>query len=224
LLQYSLALRDIRRQGNISAQRNQAKIDNNFHKSSSHKYFQATILSLFRKMENAVTTSIVFTFIAKDKPGLVERLSKTVSDFGGNWLESRMSHLAGQFAGITRIQVSTEQATALRDALLALSSNELTVVVQPGESASPVEKAQQRSVHIIGNDRPGIVLEVSRALAARSINVSEMNTNITSAPMTAESLFESTVIIVLPDQQDLDELVEKLDEIANDLAIDINLD
>jgi glycine cleavage system regulatory protein len=87
-----------------------------------------------------------------------------------------------------------------------------------------VEKAQQRSVHIIGNDRPGIVLEVSRALAARSINVSEMNTNITSAPMTAESLFESTVIIELPEQQDLDELVEKLDEIANDLAIDINLD
>jgi predicted amino acid-binding ACT domain protein len=148
LLQYSLALRDIRRQGNISAQRIQAKIDNNFHKSSSHKCLQATILSLLREMENAVTTSIVFTFIAKDKPGLVERLSKTVSDFGGNWLESRMSHLAGQFAGITRIQVSTEQATALRDALLALSSNELTVVVQPGESASPVEKAQQRAVHI----------------------------------------------------------------------------
>lgn len=171
-----------------------------------------------------MTTSIVFTFIAKDKPGLVECLSKTVSDFGGNWLESRMSHLAGQFAGITRIQVSNEQATALRDALLALSTHELTVVVQSGESTSPAEKAQQRSVHIIGNDRPGIVLEVSRALATRNINVSEMNTNITSAPMTAEPLFESTVIIELPAQQDLDELVEKLDEIANDLAIDITLD
>jgi glycine cleavage system regulatory protein len=175
-------------------------------------------------MENAVTTSIVFTFIAKDKPGLVERLSKTVSDFGGNWLESRMSHMAGQFAGITRVQVSNEQATALSDALLALSTNELTVVVQPGESASTAEKAQQRAVHIIGHDRPGIVLEVSRALAARSINVSEMNTNITSAPMTAESLFESTAIIELPPEQDLEELAEKLDEIANDLAIDIKLD
>jgi glycine cleavage system regulatory protein len=77
---------------------------------------------------------------------------------------------------------------------------------------------------IIGNDRPGIVLEVSSTLAARSINVIEMDTRITSAAMTADSLFEATVTIQLPASQDLLELEEKLDEIANDLSIDISIE
>ncbi len=171
-----------------------------------------------------MTTSVVFTFIAKDKPGLVERLSQTVSDHGGNWLESRMSHLAGQFAGITRVQVSNAQSEALSAALSALSSDELLVIVQPGTSAVTDQPSQQRQVSIIGNDRPGIVLEVSSALAARNINVSEMDSNITSAAMTAQPLFEATVSIELPASQQLHELSEKLDEIANDLAIDIKLE
>ena len=171
-----------------------------------------------------MTTSLVFTFIAKDKPGIVERLSKTVSDFGGNWLESRMSHLAGQFAGITRVQVSSEQSAALTTALFALSSNDLTVVVTSGEDTSAPASLQERVLSIIGNDRPGIVLEVSSTLAARSINVIEMDTRLTSAAMTADSLFEATVTIQLPASQDLLELEEKLDEIANDLSIDISIE
>ena len=171
-----------------------------------------------------MTTSLVFTFIAKDKPGIVERLSKTVSDFGGNWLESRMSHLAGQFAGITRVQVSSEQSAALTTALFALSSNDLTVVVTSGDNTSGPASLQERVLSIIGNDRPGIVLEVSSTLAARSINVIEMDTRLTSAAMTADSLFEAKVTIQLPASQDLLELEEKLDEIANDLSIDISIE
>jgi len=135
-----------------------------------------------------------------------------------------MSHLAGQFAGITRVQVAPEQAAALREALQELSNSELTVIVQSGDNTPPTEALQQRTLSIIGNDRSGIVLEVSSALAARNINVIEMNTNITSAPMTAEALFEATAKIQLPLQQDLNELEDKLDAIANDLAIDISLD
>ena len=56
-----------------------------------------------------MSTSIVFTFIGNDKPGLVGKLSNTVSENGGNWLESRMSQLAGHFAGIARIQISNDK-------------------------------------------------------------------------------------------------------------------
>ncbi len=169
-----------------------------------------------------MTTSIVFTFIADDKPGLVENLSNTVAAQGGNWLESRMSHLAGQFAGISRVQVSNDKAQALTQALLGLASDEFTIVVKTGKttSSSPV---QLRQLSIIGNDRPGIVLEVTTALASRRINVMDMCSNITSAPMTAEPLFEAEASIQVPEGFDVDELCEKLDEIANDLAIDISL-
>src|SRR5690242_16200537 len=75
-----------------------------------------------------MTTAMVFTFIGADKPGLVQKLAQTVGDHGGNWLESRMSELAGQFAGIVQVAVDQAQLPALRAALLALSGSELTVV------------------------------------------------------------------------------------------------
>src|SRR3990167_11495407 len=48
---------------------------------------------------------LVLTVIAQDQPGLVERIAQCISEHGGNWLESRMSRMAGQFAGILRVDV-----------------------------------------------------------------------------------------------------------------------
>ena len=171
-----------------------------------------------------MSTSIVFTFIGADKPGLVERLSNTVAEHGGNWLESRMSQLAGQFAGISRIAVANDQAAALSQALQALSGDELTVIVQTGAQAATSNNLKQYQLTILGNDRPGIVKEVSAALASHQINVCEMASNITSAAMTADPLFEATVTIQVPGAIDVADLSEELEEIANELTIDISLE
>ncbi len=171
-----------------------------------------------------MTTSIVFTFIGADKPGLVEKLTAIVSQHGGNWLESRMSQLAGQFAGITQVQVSNSNVEQLRQALSDISGDDLTVVVQPGTVHSHGQKIKHVNLSLIGNDRPGILKELSSALATRNINVCELSTRVTSAPMTAEPLFEAMADIQVPQSQDLDELSEKLDEIANMLSVDISLD
>lgn len=42
---------------------------------------------------------LVLTVFAPDKPGQVERIAQCIAEQGGNWLESRMSRMAGQFAG-----------------------------------------------------------------------------------------------------------------------------
>lgn len=170
-----------------------------------------------------MNTSIVFTFIGADKPGLIEQLAKTVSDQGGNWLESRMSQLAGQFAGIARVQIANGQADALSAALHALSGKDLNISIQTDQQSPPPSALRLMHLSLVGNDRPGIVRELSKALASRQINICEMNTNVTSAPMTAESLFEATVHIQIPVELDLAELSDSLDEIANELAIDISL-
>ena len=51
---------------------------------------------------------LVLTVIATDHPGLVERIAQCIASHGGNWLESRMSRMAGQFAGILRVAVPAE--------------------------------------------------------------------------------------------------------------------
>jgi glycine cleavage system regulatory protein len=47
--------------------------------------------------------TLIITFIAEDRPGVVEQLSEVVEANGGNWLESRMAHLAETFAGVARV-------------------------------------------------------------------------------------------------------------------------
>lgn len=171
-----------------------------------------------------MTTSIVFTFVGADKPGLVETLSNTVSEYHGNWLESRMSHLAGNFAGIARINISSDKAEDLRNALHRASSGELTITVQEDNQHSSDSSHQTMSLNLIGNDRPGIVKELSSALASLHVNVMEMNTNVTSAPMTADPLFEATASIQVPASVDINDLSDMLDDIGNQLDVDISLE
>ncbi|MBB3046139.1 glycine cleavage system regulatory protein [Litorivivens lipolytica] len=168
-----------------------------------------------------MSQSVVFTFIGRDQPGLVEKLSTTVADHGGNWLESRMSQLSGQFAGVVRVAVAPEQQESLRQALEALSSHGLTIVSQASDEDSTTDSGV--FLHIVGNDRPGIVREVSRALARHQINVIDMHTEITSAPMTGEALFEASAEIQVPEGVDRDELEDALEAISEQLSVEIDL-
>jgi glycine cleavage system regulatory protein len=74
--------------------------------------------------------SLVMTVLGQDRPGVVEALAKVVRDCGANWLESRMAHLAGQFAGIVHVEVEADRAESLLQALRQLERQGLTVIAQ----------------------------------------------------------------------------------------------
>ena len=139
---------------------------------------------------------LVMTVIGKDRIGLVESVAWLVADHGGNWLESRMCRLGGQFAGILRVHVPADRRAALEQALGKLDG--LTIVVRPNESNRSEEKAQFASLEVVGHDRPGIVREVAHALAAQGVNVEELATECVSAPMTGEPLFQACAKLLLP--------------------------
>lgn len=171
-----------------------------------------------------MSTGIVFTVVGDDKPGLVDKLAQIVASHGGNWLESRMSELAGLFAGIVQISVSAAQLPALKGALEALSDDGLKIVVAVGKDASNTSTCRLMQLSLVGNDRPGIVREVASALAGHRINVREMNTTITSAPMSGDQLFTATATIDVPATLNLADLEDQLNAIAEALTIDIDLD
>jgi glycine cleavage system regulatory protein len=171
-----------------------------------------------------MSAMMVFTFIGADKPGLVEKLAQTVGSHSGNWLESRMSELAGQFAGIVSVAVSEAQLPTLRAALMELSGEEMTIVVATADHRGVNDDCRNLKLSIVGNDRPGIVREVSTALAARCINVREMDTTISSAPMSGVPQFQATARIQVPQALDLAELSRQLDAIADALSVAIDLE
>ena len=169
-------------------------------------------------------TSLVFTVIGPDRPGLVELWSKTVAEHGGNWLESRMASLSGQFAGVARVSVPDSRAEPLKAALLGLETQGLRVMVEGATEAPPRASYRKLKLELVGQDRPGIVREVSSVLRKRGVNISELVTNFESAAMSGEALFKATTELELPQGLATSQLREDLEALANDIMVDIELE
>ncbi|WP_432696898.1 glycine cleavage system protein R [Marinobacterium sp. YM272] len=169
-------------------------------------------------------TSLVMSFIGRDKPGLVGLLSSTIAEHQGNWLESGMSRLGGQFAGVLIIQVPEQQQEALTAALQSLEEKGLKVSIERSEEAGAEAESRAVTLDLIGHDKPGIVREISQALASMHINVHKLQTELTSGSMSGEQLFKASAELLVPSPVDLDELQDKLEAIASDLMVDITLD
>jgi glycine cleavage system regulatory protein len=166
---------------------------------------------------------LAMTIIGKDRTGLVESIARVVAEHGGNWLESRMCRLGGQFAGILRIHVPVEKQSALTQALQALDSQGLSVVVHPDQGDSAVGAGKFSRLEIVGHDRPGIVREIARALAQQGVNVEELSSECVSAPMSGETLFKAQARLQLPPKCDAATLRRALEKIASDLMVDVSL-
>ncbi len=168
-------------------------------------------------------SSLVLTVIGPDKPGLVELLSQTIADNGGNWLESGMSRLAGKFAGILVVTVPADRAETLEQALAGLLDKGLRVTAERSDESGESAALQPIRLDLVGHDKPGIVREISQALAARHINVERLRTELTSGSMSGEELFKAEASLMAPAGLDLGELQQALEDIASDLMVDITL-
>ena len=167
--------------------------------------------------------SLVMTVIGRDRPGLVDSLAGLVAQYGGNWLESRMSRLGGQFAGILRVQVSREQEAGLVGSLTELQRDGLTVVVHSERPKFEEPGGPIVFLEIVGQDRPGIVHQISHALASRAVNVEELDTECSSAAMSGETLFKARAKLNIPESCNLATLRLELEKIAEDLIVDLRL-
>jgi glycine cleavage system regulatory protein len=165
---------------------------------------------------------LVMTIIGPDRTGLVESVARVVAEQGGNWLESRMCRLGGEFAGILRIELPVEKRQGLIDALQTLQGRGLTVVVRPGEAAAVPTVGRQARFEVVGHDRPGIVRQITAALAGAGVNVEELSSECVSAPMSGEMLFKANARLQLPDGCNVAALKTELEKIAGDLLVDIS--
>ncbi len=165
-------------------------------------------------------TSFVMTILGSDRPGLVESVAEVVAARGGNWVESRMAHLAGQFAGVVRVEVAADRAEELREALVNLDGISVSLEEDATAQSAP---GQTVILELVGPDRAGIVREISHALRANGINVEELETACTSAPMSGERLFKASAKLGVSGSAALEKLRQDLEEIANQLTLEIDL-
>lgn len=175
---------------------------------------------MFHGSISRMTTSLVMTVLGPDRPGLVRTLSNIVATHGGNWLESRMARMAGQFAGIVRVECDEGVSTIMIDELNALASDGITVQIVK-ESSPATDHRRKISVDVIGNDRPGIVRELTAAIANAGGNVEELTTGLESAPMAGHPLFRAKGVISVPETSSTGALITAIENLGGDLSVEI---
>ncbi len=170
-----------------------------------------------------MATSLVLTLMGLDQPGLVEMLSETVARHGGSWESSRMARLGGYFTGILEVQVPSDNAAELFKSLHGLEQRGLKVMVKDASEEAPQVPHSLLVLELVGTDRPGIVHEISSALAAIRVNLVDLETQCSSAPMSGETLFSARAVLQHPDTLPVEALRNTLEKIAEDLMVDISL-
>lgn len=167
---------------------------------------------------------LVLSVVGADRTGLVQSIAEAISAAGGNWEESRMARLAGQFAGILLVTVDAAQSDQLVSSLRKLEGAGLVVTVRPTEAPTQPTATVLVKLQLTANDRPGIVRDVSKILAERELNVEELETEVSSAPMSGEAMFTARARLRAPATTSLADLRTKLEALGSELMLDLAIE
>lgn len=166
---------------------------------------------------------LVLTVVGDDRAGLVSALAGTIAEHGGNWEQSELAELAGAFAGIVLVSVPDGRQAALAAALTGLDGL-LRVTAHDVSAEASVGEASTVSFTVLGNDRPGIVRDVTAAIAAHALSIDTFRSRTLDAPMAGGTLFEATVTVSLPSAHAAAALTAALEALAGEIQVDLTVD
>lgn len=166
-------------------------------------------------------TTLLLTAIGADRIGLVESLAQKIATAGGNWEESRLARLAGQFAGIVLVTIDADRTDQLIASLRELESVGLQVSSRAVMEPEAAPTGTRVRLQITGADRPGIVRDVSRILTEQGVNVEELESSVGSAPMSGEATFVARARVLVPPTLSSSSLRTALETLGNELMVDL---
>jgi len=166
---------------------------------------------------------LVFTVIAKDRPGLVERMADVIAGTGGNWIESSMARLGGEFAGIVRIAIDGMRSDELVAQLRALAEDGIDITLRSDQDGTDLPMGASAHLDLVCQDHPGILRDITHVLSEKDVSIEHLITEVTAGSMQGEALFKAAADLRLPVGLDPAELSEALQETAGDLMADVSL-
>ncbi len=164
--------------------------------------------------------SVVITVTGPDRPGIVERVAAAVVRAGGNWEESRMTRLAGYFAGVLHASAPVDSADQLAADLLSLDEPGLRIHVESGAIEAPSNRPLV-VFNVTAAERVGIVRELSATLAGLGVSIVELSTDVDPAPMGGGELFQAFVSAECPPDCDAETVTAALEQLGDDITVDL---
>lgn len=169
-----------------------------------------------------MTTRIILTVLGSDRPGLTQALADAVLAAGGNWLESQLARLGGKYVGSVLVELDAARVPALEAEIRKIDASGLQVAIVPaGEEPGP--SGTGLGIELVGQDRPGIVQEVTSALAALGVNIEDFSSGTENTAWSGELLFRARARLTLPKGVTVDAVREALEGISGEIMVDLTI-
>jgi glycine cleavage system regulatory protein/folate-dependent phosphoribosylglycinamide formyltransferase PurN len=172
---------------------------------------------------STTVTSLVVSIVGADRQGIVSSLAERAQRFGANWAASRMTRLAGEFAGMVHLEVPRENADALATSLRDLASSGLQVVVARSDGTNVASKLRVVELELVGEDRLGIVSNLTKLLAGRGISIESIHTDIVRSGVSGKQTFKVEAHLLVPAAVSVEALQQEVGSLAREMMLDIAL-
>ncbi|MDE2562213.1 MAG: ACT domain-containing protein [Sphingomonadales bacterium] len=162
---------------------------------------------------------VILMAVGDDRPGLASALADAVVGARGNWLESHFARLGGKFVGSVLVELPDDRVGDLAEAVAAMEATGFHVTLTTSQDdARPGGRVL--TFELVGADRPGIVREVSAALAALGVNIDELESETETGAMSAERLFRARARVQVPDGTPTAQVRQALERISGEIMVD----
>lgn len=163
---------------------------------------------------------LVLSVAGSDRPGLTKALAAAVLSAGGNWLESHLSRLGGLYVGSVLVELDQGKVDALRAAVSAVDAAGLEVRIAPA-GARTGAAGETLEFSLVGQDRPGIVNQVTKAVSDLGANIETFETWLTSEAHSGAPLFHMAANLRLPVGLSAAKVQAALEAISGEIMVDV---
>lgn len=166
------------------------------------------------------------TIISKDRPGIVADTTEVLYRLGCNIEDSSCTMLGGDFAIILIVTHEKPFSKALLADEFRLLHERTGLLVNLRTLHEDEIRHQQQDgelclISVYGSDQPGIVYRVTRTLADRAVNITDLNTRLIGT--TEAPVYVLMLEALLPTGMSVEEVAALLAPIREELQVEIGV-
>ena len=169
---------------------------------------------------HGMKSKVILSAVGSDRPGLTQKLAEAVLAAGGNWLGSHLSHLGGKYVGSVLVELEEENLAMLHKAVEEVDASGLHVSIVPA-GEEPAAAGHLASLELVGQDRPGIVREVTAVLTGLKVNIEDFASETENSSMSGERLFRAAARLNIPADTSFDQVRAALESISAEIMVDL---
>ena len=166
-----------------------------------------------------MNTRVILSAVGSDRPGLTQALADAVFAAGGNWLESHLSRLGGKYVGSVLVELDDDRLPDLETAARGVDAGGLHVVLVPAGD-EPAPTGETLLIEAVGQDRPGIVRELTAVLARLGVNIEDFASATRRGAESGALLFQANARLTLPQDMSRDAVQDALEAISGEIMVD----